>query len=108
MYTIETARHEANIAARAARLFTTEGYTFRKFATCDTVFSVMPADKTKLGYIVDVEFHTCSCKGHELNGICSHRLAIEEIVREDARALQLEAENEEREAGYYDLLAGKF
>lgn len=84
--TLDQARHEANIAARAKRLFTTEGYTYRKFATNDTVYSVMPADKTRDGYIVDTEFHTCSCKGHELTGLCSHRLAIEEIAASEAAA----------------------
>jgi hypothetical protein len=75
---INDARHEANIIAKAATLFTTAGYRFRQFSTCPTMFTVFPPQVEKTPYIVDTKLGTCTCKGFEGAGTCSHLIAIEE------------------------------
>ena len=90
--TINQARHEANIAAKAATLFTEGGYRYKPFATCPTLFFVYPPQVEAAPYIVDVEARHCSCRGHREAGICSHRLAVEDVTAWEASVAAREAE----------------
>ena len=85
MTTLTIARHEANIAAKAARLFTTEGYTMKPMSHSTRLFLVQKPGADQPPHIVDVKAGDCTCGGHAKHGLCSHRLAVEEEVASVAR-----------------------
>jgi hypothetical protein len=108
--TINQARHEANIAAKAANLFAS-GYTFKALNAAAGLYAVaapVSARRTDGNghpmppYIVDTIERTCSCQGHRDFGLCSHRLAVED---EEARVAWAEAEWEAEQAARGELSA---
>jgi len=86
---IETARHHANIAAKAARLWA-EGYTYKPFDNAPNLFFVFPPDPEKTGYIVDTAAGYCSCPGFKGAGVCSHLVAMTDEVEFINRVNEME------------------
>jgi len=87
---LATARTLANIAERAAHLFTSGhkdgGYRAKPFDTNPTTFFVFPPDPTKPVYIVDTGRQHCTCPSHAENGTCKHYLALMARIEDDRRA----------------------
>jgi hypothetical protein len=96
--TINQARHEANIAAKAATLFA-DGYTMKALTTVDgepngIYLVTAPAGKQRTDangfalppYIVDARDGSCTCFGYQQHGLCSHAVAIEEVIADGERA----------------------
>jgi len=92
------ARHEANIAAKAATLFA-EGYTLKALTTVDgppngLYLVTAPAGKQRTDangiamppYIVDTRDSSCTCAGYQQHGLCSHAMAVEERIADSERA----------------------
>lgn len=95
--TINQARHEIAIAAKASTLFTTGGYSFRQNISNGDLFDVcnpaMRANPALPAYTVNVAAETCDCDGFKGFGQCSHLVA----VIEEARLIELVADYEEGE-----------
>ena len=92
--TINAARTQANIAERAAHLFTPGhkdgGYRAKPFDTNPAMFFVIPPAPTKPVYIVDTLRRTCSCPAHSKWRTCKHRQGIELMIEDDRRADEAE------------------
>lgn len=97
--------HEVNINARAARLFSEEGYRFR-ILEGSSIIPVFPPDVTKDAYLVNPTEHTCTCEGHKRFGVCSHRIAVENLLWEEEvsrRAEEREMFDMAGEIDYFDF-----
>jgi hypothetical protein len=103
--TINQARHQANIAAKAARLVS-EGYTIAPMTESACMYIVTPpasARRTDRNgfpmppYITDTRDSSCTCVGYQQNGLCSHAMAAEQEAADLARWEAVAAEQAEWE-----------
>jgi hypothetical protein len=74
--TLEKVRHQANIQSKAATL-SERGYT-GKWLNSEVVEVIGPEGQS---YCLDLMTRTCNCPGFEENGLCSHLLGYDTLVR---------------------------
>ncbi len=94
-------------AVKNAAKMLEQGYTIKQSKAVPTSYHVIKPNKNgKLSYIVDTTpgFQFCQCEQFIKEGICKHQKFTDDHIA----ICQAEAENDERDAARYDLLAGKF
>lgn len=72
--TLDQARRQANILARAKTLFTTGGYSWYVSDTDPHLFGVCGPDGQHYG--VNMRANSCTCEGFQSDKDCKHRIAV--------------------------------
>jgi hypothetical protein len=95
--TVNEARRQMNVIARAKTLFLTEDYDWYIADRNPYLFGVCGPQGQHYG--VDVEANTCTCKGFESDGDCKHRIAVagSEECRDASLCRVMEMDNAIRE-----------